>query len=57
MSMVMQWLHTNRALFRSRRFADAFGTPHDSETPSDYSEDEYVTAYAAKDSSGDFAEV
>ena len=48
---------TNRALFRSRRFADAFGTPHDSEIPSDYLEDEHVTAYASKDSSEDFAEV
>ena len=48
---------TNRALIRSRRFADAFGTPHDSEIPSDYSEDEHVTAYAAEDSSEDFAEV
>ncbi len=48
---------TNRALIRSRRFADAFGTPHDSEIPSDYSEDEHVTAYASKDSSEDFAEV
>ena len=48
---------TNRALIRSRRFAAAFGTPHDSEMPSDYSEDEHVTAYAAEDSSEDFAEV
>ena len=48
---------TNRALIRSRRFTDAFGTPHDSEIPSDYLEDEHVTAYAAKDSSEDFAEV
>ena len=48
---------TNRALIRSRCFVDAFGTPHDSEIPSDYSKDEHVTEYAAKDSSEDFAEV
>ncbi len=47
---------TNRALIRSSRFADAFGTPHDSEIPSGYSEDEHVTACAATDSSEDFAE-
>jgi hypothetical protein len=48
---------TNRALIRSRRFTDAYGTPHDSEIPSDYSKDEHVTEYAATNSSEDFAEV
>ncbi len=48
---------TNRVLIRSRRFAAAFGTPHDSAIPSDYSEDEHVTTYAAQDSCEDFAEV
>jgi len=48
---------TNRGLIRSTRFSDAFGTPHDSEIPSDYSKDEHVTEYAATNSSEDFAEV
>lgn len=48
---------TNRGLIRSRLFADAFGTPHDSEIPSDHSEVEHVTEYAATNSSEDFAEV
>jgi hypothetical protein len=48
---------TNRALVRSRRFAEVFGTPHDSEIPADHSEHEHVTDYAAEDSSEDFAEV
>ena len=48
---------TNRALIRSRRFADAFGTPHDSEIPNDYSPDEHVTEYASTDACEDFAEV
>ena len=48
---------TNRGLIRSRCFVDAFGTHHDSEIPANYSKDEHVTAYAAKDSSEDFAEV
>jgi hypothetical protein len=48
---------TNRALIRSRRCADAFGTAHDSEIPNDYSPDEHVTEYAATDACEDFAEV
>jgi hypothetical protein len=48
---------TNRALIRSQRFADVFGTPHDSEIQADYSKEEHLSDYAATDSSEDFAEV
>jgi hypothetical protein len=48
---------TSRGLILARCFADIFGTPHDSEIPSDYLEDEHVTGYAATDASEDFAEV
>lgn len=46
----------HRALIRSRRFRDAFGSPHDSEIPGDFDPDIYVSEYAATDSSEDFAE-
>ena len=48
---------TNHALIRPRRFADAFGTPHDTEIPSEYSPAEHVTEDAATEAFEDFAEV
>lgn len=46
----------NPSLIRSRKFCVSFGTPHDSEIAGEYREGEFVSSYAANDSSEDFAE-
>jgi hypothetical protein len=48
---------THRALFRSRRFSDAFGAGHDSDITWEYNPKHHLSPYAATSPAEDFAEL